>query len=109
VGLCEAYERNIQSLGGICLPILAGEPSVEDYVPWLTAEAACLPKLFAGVNENFISVTVEGVLVMAGDSIDLAARQAFATYSVADISFLGVRCPKNCPRYHARLVALFWL
>jgi hypothetical protein len=75
----------------------------------ITAEAACLPKLFAGVNENFISVTVEGVLVMAGDSIDLAARQAFATYSVADISFLGVRCPKNCPRYHARLVALFWL
>jgi hypothetical protein len=41
--------------------------------------------VFADVNENFISVTIESVLVMAGDSIDLAALQASAADSGADI------------------------
>jgi hypothetical protein len=67
------YERNIQSIGGLCSPISEGEPSVVDYVRWLATEVTCLLEVFAGVNENFISATIEGMLVIAGDSIDLAA------------------------------------
>jgi hypothetical protein len=44
-----------------------------DYICWLSIEVTGLPEMFAGINRNFISATVEGTLVMAGDSIDLAA------------------------------------
>jgi hypothetical protein len=37
-------------------------------------EVAFLPEVFVGVNENFISVMIEGVLVMADDSVDLAVQ-----------------------------------
>jgi hypothetical protein len=56
--LSEAYECNIQSINGLCLPILNDGPSV---------------------------VAVEGVLVMAGDPVDLAALQASTADSGADI------------------------
>jgi hypothetical protein len=41
--------------------------------------------MFADVNENFISATVEGTLVMIGSSIDLGALQTVAVDSGADI------------------------
>jgi hypothetical protein len=65
--LREVYERNIQSHGGICSPIPSAAPSVKDYIPWLTSEVVCLPEVFVivSVNENFISVAIEGLLAMA--------------------------------------------
>jgi hypothetical protein len=56
-----------------------------DYMRWLAAEVTCLPEVFAGVNENFISTAVEGVLVMAGGSVDLAAMQASTADSGVDV------------------------
>jgi hypothetical protein len=53
------YERNVQSIGGLCSLMLEDEPSVVDYIRWLTAEVTGLPEVFAGVNENFVSATVE--------------------------------------------------
>jgi hypothetical protein len=41
-------------------------------------EVVGLPKMFAGVNENFISIVVEGALVMAEESVDLDALQDVA-------------------------------
>jgi predicted nuclease with TOPRIM domain len=61
--LCEAYERNINSLGGICSPIHSGAPSVEHYIRYLKSE---VDLVFAGVNENFVSVAVEGVRAGVG-------------------------------------------
>jgi hypothetical protein len=37
-----------------------------DYVRWPAAEVASLLEVFAGVNENFISTTIKGVLMMDG-------------------------------------------
>jgi hypothetical protein len=48
------------------------EPLVVEYIRWLSVEVTGLLKLFDDVNENFICAMVEGTLVMAGDSIDLA-------------------------------------
>jgi hypothetical protein len=67
-----------------------GEPSIRDYLRWLTVEVACLPEVFAGVNENFVSAVIEGMLMMARDSVDLAALQASAADSGADV-LLGER------------------
>jgi hypothetical protein len=61
--LCEAYEHNINSLGGICSPIHSGAPSVEHYIRYLKSE---VDLVFAGVNENFVSVAVEGVRAGVG-------------------------------------------
>jgi hypothetical protein len=83
--LSEAYERNIQSINNLCSPILNDGPSVGDYMRWLAVEIASLPEVFSGINENFISVAVEGVLVMASDPVDLAALQASIADSGADI------------------------
>jgi hypothetical protein len=69
------YECNIQSVGGLCSLISESEPSAMDYNPWLSAEVTGLPDVFAGVNENFISIAVEGTLMMAGDSVHLATLQ----------------------------------
>jgi hypothetical protein len=41
------------------------EPLVTDYVGWLYTEVTSLLEVFVGVHENFISVVVEGTLVMA--------------------------------------------
>jgi hypothetical protein len=41
--------------------------------------------VFAGVNENFVSTTIEGTLVMAGNSVDLPALQTEAANSGTDI------------------------
>jgi chromosome segregation ATPase len=72
VGLHTLYECSIQSIGGLCLSMPKSEPSVMDYIRWLSLEVTGLPEVFAGVNKNFISAMVEGTLVMAEDSVDLA-------------------------------------
>jgi hypothetical protein len=79
------YERNIQSIRDLCSPIPEGEPSVTNYIPWLSTEVTSLLEVFVDVNENFVSATVEGTLVMDGGSVDLAALQASAADSGADI------------------------
>jgi hypothetical protein len=61
------------------------EPSVANYIHWLSVEVTSLPEVFAGVNENFVSITVEGTLVMARGSVDLAALQASTADSRVDI------------------------
>jgi hypothetical protein len=66
-----------------------GEPSAMDYIRWMSVEVTGLPEMFAGVNENFVSAMVEGTLVMAGDSIDLAALWTMAADSGADILSVG--------------------
>jgi hypothetical protein len=60
-----------------------------DYHRWLSVEVNGLPETFIGVNGNFISATVEGTLVMAGDSIDLSIVQTSACTSGADILLVG--------------------
>jgi hypothetical protein len=55
------------------------------YLHWLSIELTSLLEMFADVNENFISATVEGTLVMIGSSIDLGALQTVAVDSGADI------------------------
>jgi hypothetical protein len=57
-----------------------GEPLVTDYIHWLSTEVTGLPEVFAGANEICVSVAVEGTLMMAESSVDLAALQA----SIAD-------------------------
>jgi hypothetical protein len=84
-GLQKLYIRNIQSIRGLCSLMPEGDLFAADYIRWLSTEVAGLPKMFAGVNEIFISVTVEGTLVMVGQSIDLGALQDVASVSKADI------------------------
>jgi hypothetical protein len=63
--LRKAYEHDIQSLSGICSSVPDIDPSVEDYICWLTSEVDYLPEVFMSVNENFISVAIKGMLPMA--------------------------------------------
>jgi hypothetical protein len=77
--------RNARNIRGLCSPMPKSEPSAEDYIRWLFTEVTGLSEVFADVNENFISVAVEGTLVMARDSIDLSALQTMATDSRVDI------------------------
>jgi hypothetical protein len=92
-GLRKLYVCNVQSIGGLSLPMPGGDPSVVDYICWLSMDVAGLPEIFARINENFISATIEGALVMAGQSIDLSALQDTAAVSGANILpvELGVR------------------
>jgi hypothetical protein len=80
-----AYERSVQSMKGLCSPMPEGEPTVADYVRWLTTEVTSLPEVFSDVNENLVSAAVEGALVMAVGSVDLAALQASIAVSGADV------------------------
>jgi hypothetical protein len=79
------YERNVQGIGGLCSLKPKGEPSVADYIRWLTGEVTGLSEVFVNVNKKIISAAVEGTLVMAGGSIDLVALQASTTDSGANI------------------------
>jgi hypothetical protein len=83
--LRELYIHNICSIGGLCLPMLEGDPSAADYMHWLSWEVGDLPKVFVGMNENFVSAAFEGALMVAGDSIDLDAIQDAVAASGADI------------------------
>jgi hypothetical protein len=77
--------RNAQTIGGMCSPMREGEPSTADYLRWLSTEIFGLSDMFGGVNENFVTVVIEGALVMVRDSIDLDALQSVAAKSGADI------------------------
>jgi hypothetical protein len=60
----------------------SGAPSADDYLRWLKSEVNnALSEVFAGVNENFASVALEGVLHMlrGHDSIDLDTLQRVAS------------------------------
>jgi hypothetical protein len=85
--LCEAYERNIWSLGGICSPVPGTAPSTEDYIQWLKSEVDFLPQVFTDVNKNFVFVAIKGVLAMVGGGspIDLEALRRVAASCGADI------------------------
>jgi hypothetical protein len=83
--LQKLYIHNIRGIGGLCSPMPEGHPSATDYICWVFKEVADLPKVFAGVNENFVSATVEGALLMADDSIDLDAVVDAAATSSANI------------------------
>jgi hypothetical protein len=65
--------------------MLEGNPSAVGYIHWLSMEVGGLPNFFASVNKNFISTTVEGALVMVGESIDLNTLQDAAAVSRPDI------------------------
>jgi hypothetical protein len=64
------YAGNIQIINGLCSPMHAEVPLVEDYLCWLSDEISGLPDMLSGVNENFPTAAIEGALAMAGDSID---------------------------------------
>jgi hypothetical protein len=83
--LWELYVRNIRTIGGLCSPMPEGDPSAMDYIRWFSVEVGDLPKVFAGVSENFIYIAVEGALTMAGDSVDLDAIQDATASSGANI------------------------
>jgi hypothetical protein len=40
------YECNIQSIRDLCSPISEGEPSVTNYICWLSTEVTSLPEVF---------------------------------------------------------------
>jgi hypothetical protein len=76
-GLHAFFERNIQSIEGLCSPMPESG--------WLSTEVTGHPEVFAGVNKNYVSVAVEGTVVMAKDSIDLATLQTVAADNGSDI------------------------
>jgi hypothetical protein len=69
------------------------EPSVEDYLNWLSEEVSGLPDIFNGVNENFATAAIEGALALIGDSVDLEALRVATFEGGADVlpTALGVR------------------
>jgi hypothetical protein len=83
--LQELYSRNIRSIGSLCSPMPEVDPSAVDYIRWILVEVGDLPKVFAGVNKIFVFATIEGALVMAGNSVDLDAIQDAVVASGANI------------------------
>jgi hypothetical protein len=79
------YVCNTQTIRGLCSPMPEAEPSAMNYLRWLSTEISGLPDMFGGVNENFVTATVKGALIMVGESIDLDALQDAAADSGADI------------------------
>jgi hypothetical protein len=69
------YADEVQIIGGLCSPISMEEPSVEDYLNWLSEEMAGIPDMFFVLNENFAVAAIEGALVLVDDSVDLEAVQ----------------------------------
>jgi hypothetical protein len=89
--------------------MLESEPSVADYIRWLSAKVTDIPEVFAGVNENFIFVAVGGAPMIVGGSIDLAALQASAADSRGGYPACGVRCAKSRTCGVEKMVVLLWL
>jgi chromosome segregation ATPase len=89
----DMYAKRVQSIEGLCLMMPAEDPSVEDYLNWLSEEVSGLPDVFSGVNENFATAAIEGALALVGDSIDLEAVWTTASEAGVDIlpAALGVR------------------
>jgi hypothetical protein len=91
----DMYAERVQSIRGLCLTMLAGEPSIEDYLNWLFEDVSGLPNMFSGVNENFATAAIEGALSLAGDSVDLEVVQTGASKA-------GTSCFEE-------VVAVIWL
>jgi hypothetical protein len=79
------YAQKIRSISGLCLAVLAEEPSAEDYLNWLSEEVSGLLDVFSSVNENFAIAAIEGGLALAGDSVDLEDLRAGSFKAGADI------------------------
>jgi hypothetical protein len=67
------YSGNVQTIWGLCSQMPMEEPSVEDYLRWLSKEVSGLPDMFSYVNENFATTVIEGALTMVVDSVNLDA------------------------------------
>jgi hypothetical protein len=67
----------------------AEEPSIEDYLRWLSDEIFDLPDMFSGVNENFATAAIEGAFAMASDSIDPDVVWGVATVGGVDVLPIG--------------------
>jgi hypothetical protein len=102
------YECNVQSIGGLCSPMPQGEPSVTDYIHWLSVEVTSLSIVFAGMNENFISVAAKGTLVMARGYVNLAALQASVADSGADIEAMSILLHCKPPSLIAGQISCPW-
>jgi hypothetical protein len=79
------YTGNVQTIGGLCSPVPAEEPYIEDYLRWLSDEVSGLPSMFSSVNENFASSAIEGALAMAEDLVDLNVVDNDAGEGGADV------------------------
>jgi hypothetical protein len=82
------YADEVQIIGGLCSPISMEEPSVEDYLNWLSEEMAGIPDMFCVLNENFAVAAIEGALVLVDDSVDLEAVQVAASEGGMDFCLL---------------------
>jgi hypothetical protein len=69
--LREMYADKVQTIEGLCSPMSMMEPSVEDYLNWLSEQVVGLPDMFCDVNENFATAAIEGALALVSDSVDL--------------------------------------
>jgi hypothetical protein len=83
------YAGNIQIISGLCSPMPTEEPSVEDYLRWLSNEISGLLDMFSGVNENFATTAIEGALVMPSDSIDLDVVRGTTAEGGVDVLPVG--------------------
>jgi hypothetical protein len=75
----------VQSIGGLYSVMLAEEPSVEDYINWLSEEVTGLSDMFSGMNENFATAAIKGALALADNSVDLEAVQVASSEGSADV------------------------
>jgi hypothetical protein len=69
--LYESYEVAVNGIGGLCSPIDGTSSSLEDYLRWFKSEVDSLPAVFVSANENFVSISLEGVLRMVKHSMRL--------------------------------------
>jgi hypothetical protein len=83
--LHEMYAEKVRTIGGLCSPMSVEEPSVEDYVNWLSEEVTGLIDMFCGVNENFATAAIEGALALASDSVDFEVMRVAASQGDADV------------------------
>jgi hypothetical protein len=65
----------------------------------MTSKVGCLPEVIASVNENFVSVAIEGVLAMSGaaDLVDLESLRRVAASCGID-TLPGVRDVRRTAR-----------
>jgi hypothetical protein len=79
------YAEKVRTIGGLCSPMSVEEPSVEDYVNWLSEEVTGLIDMFCGVNENFATTAIEGALALASDSVDFEVMRVAASQGDTDV------------------------
>jgi hypothetical protein len=84
-GLREMYADKVQTIEGLCSPMSMMEPSVEDYLNWLSEQVVGLPDMFCDVNENFATAAIEGALTLVSDSVDLDVMRVAASEGDTDV------------------------